>query len=109
VADGKKSSPGPKGPGAKRAPRDARTRALIVVEQHIRASGIAPGFDYAGAVAELLTRFSGEEIAAACEAGKSAVEHWRDGSAIPRHDRGERLYILYVETFGKKPPFKTPN
>jgi hypothetical protein len=107
----------------KRAKKDERDNALRLVEDHIRESNIAPGFDYQKTVEELEDRFSDEQIGLACgeprEGGlsKSTVENWRKGEDIPRHDRGERLWILYVETFSrrdtngkiieeKKPPFK---
>ena len=28
--------------------------------------------------------------------------------AIPAHDKGEALYIFYVETFDRKPPARLP-
>lgn len=62
------------------------------------------GFDYSRAVLELNRRWSYEQIAGFC--GYKSKSPIADivGGAIPNHPAGERLYILYVETFGSKPP-----
>jgi len=92
----------------KRASKTKRLQAVELVEQHIRESGIAPGFDYPRTVLELRAMFADDEIAVACGVSKNTIGTWLTGT-MPAHDSGERLYILYVETFDKKPPFKKPN
>ncbi len=93
----------------KRRPKQERLSSLDVVERHIRESNHAPGFDYPNAILNLRNRegYADEDIAAACEVAKSAVGHWLRGR-IPRHDHGERLFILYFETFKERPPTKMP-
>ena len=64
---------------------------------------IQAGFDYPVTLLELRTVMSYEEIAAACGwESKSSIVRVLNG-AIPAHPQGEALYILYVETFGRKP------
>ena len=66
------------------------------------------GFDYAQAVRELNRRFSYEQIADALGyASRVSVINIVNG-AIPAHDKGEALYIFYVETFDRKPPARLP-
>lgn len=64
------------------------------------------GFDYGLALAELLRHFSYEQIAGFLGyRSKASISKLMSG-AIPDHPRGERLYILYFEFFGRKPPAK---
>lgn len=104
---------------AKPTSKEERGRAIDLVETRIRKSGFAPGFDYPKAILELSERFSQEEIALACEVEKGTISNWLKGT-MPHHDSGERLYILYVETFSvknesgeiveeKRPPCKKPS
>lgn len=65
------------------------------------------GYDYAQAVRELNQRFSYELIAQLCGyARENGVRKIANGGTIPSHPLGEALYILYVETFERKPPHK---
>ena len=64
---------------------------------------IEAGFDYSRATLELRRVMHYDEIAAKCGfSGASAVAAIASGT-VPSHPRGEALYILYVETYGKKP------
>jgi hypothetical protein len=94
---------------SERQAKSDRQNAVELVEQHIRESDMAPGFDYARAVARLRTRFTDHDIALACHVSKNTIGEWLNSGRIPGHDHGERLYILYRETFGEKPPVKKPN
>lgn len=63
------------------------------------------GYDYAQAVRELNRTLSYDDIAGFCGyQSKSSVADLAAGRSIPDHPRGERLYILYVETLQRKPP-----
>lgn len=64
---------------------------------------IQAGYDYPKAVLELRRVMSYAQIAARCGfLSPSAVSSIASGT-VPSHPRGEALYILYVETFGRKP------
>lgn len=66
---------------------------------------IQAGFDYAQTLIELRKVFNYEEIAHRCGwDSKGSVTKVLKG-AIPAHPQGEALYILYFETFGKKPHY----
>jgi hypothetical protein len=91
-----------------RAKKSIRQQAIALVEDHIRESGCAPGFDYPKAILDLRSVFADDDIAAACNVSKNTIGAWLAG-AVPAHDSGERLYILYRETLGKKPQSKKPN
>jgi hypothetical protein len=102
-----------------RRPKEERSKAVQLVEKAILESQIAPGFDYAATVLALRRHgFVDDDIAAACSVGKSSPGSWVSGHE-PGHAAGERLYILYVETFSErdeqgkiskaaKPPTKKP-
>lgn len=82
---------------------------LTKVSDRTRASNIEPGFDYAAAILELATFYSHVQIAEACGYASGSMIHGiASGKKIPSHPAGERLYILYCETFPEsKPPVKT--
>lgn len=62
------------------------------------------GYDYAQTILELSHRMTYDQIARAVGyKNKSSVHMILDGS-VPSHDRGEALWVLYQETFGRKPP-----
>ena len=62
------------------------------------------GFDYSGAMTELLTRFTYSELADRIGyKSVGAVSAVRDGR-VPSHVHGEAIWALYKDTFGKKPP-----
>lgn len=64
---------------------------------------IQAGFDYSRALLELRRRFTYDEIAQACGwESRSSVARILTGT-VPHHPQGEALYILYVETFKRKP------
>lgn len=72
------------------------------------------GFDTKAAVRDLLdhgrwsdgSRMTMERIAEVVGYGdKSSIRDILDGHE-PKHRRGEKLYILYFETFDRKPPLK---
>lgn len=65
------------------------------------------GFDYAQAMAELLTKFTHREIIE--RLGYSSV-----GSVtavlkgkVPSHLHGEAMWVLYRDTFSRRPPLST--
>lgn len=65
------------------------------------------GYDYSRAVLEInhAGGWSYEDIAEFCGyEGRSAIARVASKAITPSHPRGEALYILYVELFGKKPP-----
>ena len=65
---------------------------------------VEAGFDYVKALLELRTQFTYEYIAERCGyESKGSITKTLAG-AIPPHPQGEAIYILYVETFGRKPP-----
>lgn len=64
------------------------------------------GFDYGLALAEVLRHLSYDEAAGFLGyKSKGSITKILDGE-IPMHPQGERLYILYVELFGHKPPLR---
>lgn len=64
------------------------------------------GFDYGLAMAEVLQHLSQREVAGflGYKSNASVIEIL--SGHIPMHPQGERLYILYVEMFGAKPPLR---
>ncbi len=64
------------------------------------------GFDYRATVNELLSVYRAWQIGfyLGYEGDRSVWNIARGQKESPHHKTGERLYILYVETFGKKPP-----
>ena len=75
--------------------------------QNLRADNQDPGFNYVAALLELDKVYSQDEIAEFCRYGsKASISNVASGKSIPLHPQGELIYILYVETFGKKPPNK---
>lgn len=65
------------------------------------------GFDYAQAIRELNRLFSYEEIGLSCGyAGREGINDIVNRGRKPSHEIGEAIYILYVETFNRKPPAK---
>ena len=65
------------------------------------------GFDYAQTVRELNQLLSHEQIASVCGYNsRRSVINLMGGKTTPSHTHGEALYILYVETFNRKPPAK---
>lgn len=64
------------------------------------------GFDYGLAMAEVLRHLSYDEAAGFIGyKSKASITKILSGT-IPDHPQGERLYILYVEMFGAKPPLR---
>jgi hypothetical protein len=64
---------------------------------------IQAGFDYIQAILELRNVKSYSEIAYFCGYdSKRSISQIINGTE-PSHAHGEALYILYVETFGRKP------
>lgn len=62
------------------------------------------GFDYGLAMAHILQHLSQREVAGFLGyKSKSSIVEILSGQ-IPQHPQGERLYILYFEMFGEKPP-----
>lgn len=62
------------------------------------------GFNYSATTLELLKRFTYDEL-------KDLLGYQSKGSisqliecVIPAHDKGEALWALYMDTFGRKPP-----
>ena len=71
-------------------------------------SNLNPGFDYAAALCELNTVYDYKQIAEFCHyASKASISKVMSGKTIPSHPLGELIYILYCETFGKKPKSKS--
>lgn len=64
---------------------------------------IKAGFHYVQAVLELRRVMSYEQIAVRCGFGSASGISAILSGTVPSHPRGEALYILYCETFGKKP------
>jgi ribosome-binding protein aMBF1 (putative translation factor) len=65
------------------------------------------GYDYSRTVLEINHRagWSYERIADFCGyENRSAIARVATREMVPSHPRGEALYILYVELFGRKPP-----
>ena len=85
---------------------DAATALIDKAQQALRKDDKQPGFDYQATVRDLRKKFTDNEIARFCQTGKGAVSKWESGKTKPTHPNGERLYILYSETFEKKPPSK---
>lgn len=93
----------------RREKRAAMERKLEELTRRMWHADVAPGFDYQHAVRRLVDPFhySYEQLADFLRyKSKSSVARILDGVVEPSHSRGEALYILYVETFGEKPPFK---
>jgi len=63
------------------------------------------GFDYVGALKELLEKFTYEELAdlLGYKSGGSLTAIVK-GKTIPSHIHGEALWALYHDTFNRKPP-----
>lgn len=68
------------------------------------------GFDYAQAVREVNhAGWSYARIANFCGyRSRQSITNLLDGD-VPSHLQGERLYILYVEVIGRKPPPRKVN
>lgn len=65
------------------------------------------GFDYARSILELGQKMTYDDIARALGyKSKSSVNKIISG-ITPSHIRGEALWVLYTETFGRKPPHNT--
>ena len=62
------------------------------------------GFDYAGTVRELLTRFTYSEIAERCGYKSVGSLYAVMEGRVPSHVHGESIWALYKDTFGRKPP-----
>lgn len=65
---------------------------------------VEAGFDYVRALLDLRTRFTYDHIAEYCGYDSKGTIASILSGAIPLHPQGEAIYILYVETFGRKPP-----
>lgn len=69
-------------------------------------STIPAGFDYDNATREIYGRVrSFQRIAdlLGFSSANAVINIMRNG-AIPSHPEGERIWIMYVDLFGKKPP-----
>ena len=65
------------------------------------------GFDYAAALRELHEVMTLAQIAEVCGyESKGSVLNVLNGG-IPSHPQGEAIYVLYVETFNRKPPLRS--
>lgn len=65
------------------------------------------GYDYLGAVLELLTVMSYGELAKAIGyRSKGAISKILQGG-LPTHAHGEAIWVTYREKFGTKPPMST--
>ncbi len=65
------------------------------------------GFDYLGAVLELLAVMSYAELARAIGySSKGAISKILQGG-VPTHAHGEAIWVVYREKFGEKPPMST--
>ena len=63
------------------------------------------GFDYVGALKDLLARMTYEEVAYRLGyKSTGAVASIVKRGHVPSHQHGEALWVLYVEMFGRKPP-----
>lgn len=71
----------------------------------MRPPAVEAGFDYARAIMDLRACMTYEEIADYCGfESKQTIANIVAGRRIPQHPQGEALYILYFETFNRKPP-----
>lgn len=67
---------------------------------------VEAGFDYVHTILALREHYSYASIAEYCGyEGRASISYMLNGG-VPSHPQGEALYILYFETFGKKPPVK---
>lgn len=62
------------------------------------------GFDYSQAILELSQKMTYSAIAKALGYNSKSSVNKIAGGVTPSHVRGEALWVLYVETFGRKPP-----
>lgn len=70
------------------------------------------GFDYSQAVREInhSSGWSYQRLAAYLGyKSKGTIGDIVTGAVVPDHPRGEKLYILYFEMFGRKPPIVRQN
>lgn len=65
------------------------------------------GFDYVKAMVELLERFTYREIAERLGYNSvGSITAVLDGK-VPSHLHGEALWVLYRDTFGRRPPLSS--
>lgn len=84
--------------------REKRKGLLAKIQTSMREE---PGIDHAQSLLELSKVWTATEIAEFCGfSGRGALRSVATGARGPSHKAGEAIYILYVETFGKKPPAK---
>ena len=70
---------------------------------------VQAGFNYAAALLKLRARYTYDQIAEYCGyESKGSVSDILAGKT-PLHPQGEAIFILYVETFGHKPPANVRN
>lgn len=62
------------------------------------------GFDYVEAILDLRKRFTYAQLIQKLGYESPAAINKILAGAVPSHERGEALYVLYRETFGRKPP-----
>lgn len=66
---------------------------------------IPVGFDYAHALLDLRHVMTYEQIAERLGyQSKGSISEIINRKVLPDHPRGEALYALYLERFGRKPP-----
>ncbi len=86
---------------------------LAPLRKVFREIELEPGFDFPATLVELSHYFSDSLLAsiigpALGERGitTGTIRNLRLGRHVPNHELGEAIYILYVETTGRKPPLK---
>lgn len=86
---------------------DARKLSMKALGS-LRADNKHPGFHYAATLRELNRVYDYDEIKDFCGyKSKSSISKVLSGKQVPSHPQGELIYILYFETFNKKPPNKS--
>lgn len=85
----------------KRAGKDERRSGIDALKKRLLAQ--QPGFDYGQALRELNKNFSYNDLSCLCDCTENGLRKILKGTT-PSHPTGEAIYILYVETFNKKPP-----
>ena len=70
----------------------------------MKPPAVPSGFDYILAINDLLERLTYEEIRQYLGYDSRSAITAILGGAIPSHIAGQALWVLYRDTFGKKPP-----
>lgn len=73
----------------------------------IRKHNLHPGFDYQETLRELNKLYPYETLAEFCRyKSKGSISKIISGALVPKHPQGELIYMLYLQTFHRKPPNK---